>query len=57
MWMRRFVRLVWAVLKELSDERAYERHLAREGRTHSPEEWRKFSECRFHHKYRRARCC
>ncbi len=57
MWMRRFVRLVWAVLKELSDERAYERHLAREGRTHSPEEWRKFSERRFHHKYRRARCC
>ena len=55
--MRRFVRLVLALLRELSDESAYARHLAAHGREHSAEEWRRFSEARLGAKYQRAKCC
>lgn len=56
-WVRSVVRLTWRLLRELSDESAYERHLAHHGRTHSAEEWRRFSEDRLKAKYQRARCC
>ncbi len=56
-WIRSVVRLTWRLLRELSDESAYERHLAHHGRPHSAEEWRRFSECRLKAKYQRARCC
>jgi len=36
--MKRVFRLIRALLRELSDENAYERHLAAHGRSHSGEE-------------------
>ena len=53
--LRRFGRLVLALLREIGDENAYQRHLAR-GRQHSPE-WRRFCEERLRAKYARAKCC
>jgi len=55
--MRRFFRLLVGLLRELSDENAYARHLAAEGREASPAEWRRFSEERMREKYARAKCC
>lgn len=55
--MRAFWSILWGLLRELSDESAYERHLAAHGRTHSPQEWRAFSEERLRAKYARAKCC
>jgi hypothetical protein len=55
--LRQFGALVLALLRELSDESAYQRHLAAHGRTHSGEEWRHFSEHRLRAKYARAKCC
>ena len=55
--MKRLMRLVMAVLRELADESAYQRHLAARGRAHSGEEWRRFSEERLRAKYSRAKCC
>ena len=40
--MRRLFRLVMALLRELADENAYQRHLTAHGRTHSGAEWRRF---------------
>jgi hypothetical protein len=55
--MKRFGRLILALLRELSDESAYQRHLDSHGRTHSGAEWRRFSEERMREKYARAKCC
>lgn len=55
--MKRVARLLWELLRELADENAYARHLAAHGRTHSAEEWRRFSEERLRAKYSRAKCC
>ena len=55
--MREFWRIVVGLLRELSDESAYARHLAAHGLTHSGEEWRRFSEHRLKAKYMRAKCC
>jgi len=55
--LRRVASLVLALLRELSDENAYQRHLAAHGRAHSGEEWRHFSEHRLRAKYARAKCC
>ena len=55
--MRRLFRLVMALLRELADETAYQRHLTAHGCTHSGEEWRRFSEQRLRAKYARAKCC
>ena len=55
--MRRAVRLILSLLRELADENAYHRHLAMHGREHSGEEWRRFSEERLRAKYARAKCC
>jgi hypothetical protein len=46
-----------ALLRELADESAYQRHLTANGRTHSGEEWRRFSEQRLRAKYAQGRCC
>jgi hypothetical protein len=45
------------MLRELADEAAYERHLARRGRSASPAEWRLFSDERQRGKYGRPKCC
>jgi hypothetical protein len=55
--VRRLFRLVMALLRELGDENAYQRHLAAHGRAHSGEEWRRFSEQHLRAKYARAKCC
>jgi hypothetical protein len=55
--VRRIGSLILALLRELADENAYQRHLAIHGRTHSGEEWRRFSEERLRAKYQRAKCC
>jgi len=55
--MKRAARLILALLRELADENAYQRHLAVHGRTASGEEWRRFSEERMRAKYARAKCC
>jgi len=55
--LRRLGAFVLALLRELSDENAYQRHLAARGRAHSPEEWRHFSEHHLRAKYTRAKCC
>ena len=43
--------------RELSDERAYARHLAVHRREHTPDEWRRFSDARLKAKFARGRCC
>ena len=55
--MKRFARLILAILRELADENAYRRHLETHGRAPSGEEWRRFSEERLRAKYARAKCC
>jgi hypothetical protein len=55
--MKRLYELVRDLLRELADENAYQRHLAAHGRTHSAEEWRRFSDERMRAKYMRAKCC
>lgn len=55
--LREFWKIVVGLLRELSDESAYARHLAAHGRQHSGEEWRHFSEHRMKAKYARAKCC
>ena len=55
--MRRFGRLLLAILRELADENAYQRHLAIHDKAASPEEWRRFSEERLRAKYSTAKCC
>jgi hypothetical protein len=55
--LRRIAAGVVQLLREIADENAYARHLAAHGVTHSPAEWRKFSDERFRRKYQRAKCC
>jgi hypothetical protein len=55
--LRRFFSTVLALLREIGDENAYERHLRAHNRVHSPEEWRRFADERFRGKYARAKCC
>lgn len=57
MKVRRFAAIVLGLLRELSDQNAYARHLAAHGRVHSPEEWRRFSDHLMHAKYIRPKCC
>lgn len=58
--MRKLARL-WdlfrGLTRELSDEAAYGRYLRATGRTHSPQEWRHFTDRRYGRKYRNAKCC
>jgi uncharacterized short protein YbdD (DUF466 family) len=55
--LRRFSALLVGLLRELSDENPYRRHLAAHGRDHSPQEWRRFCDQRLRAKYARAKCC
>ena len=50
-------RIAVGMLRELSDEAAYERHLAQSGRSASPAEWRRFADERLRGKYGRPKCC
>ena len=55
--LREVGRVLLGLLRELSDQNAYARHLARHGATHSGAEWRRFTEHRFKAKYSRPKCC
>lgn len=55
--LRKFARLLMALLRELADENAYERHLAAHGCGRSASEWRRFSDDRLRAKYVRPKCC
>ena len=55
--MRRLWWIVREILRELSGERAYQRHLTQHGATHSPDEWRRFCDEHWAKDSRRARCC
>ena len=55
------IKSIWSILvgilREISDESAYQRHLDRHGSKHSGQEYRKFAECRLRQKYQQAKCC
>jgi hypothetical protein len=55
--LRRVASLVLGLLRELSDESAYRRHLEARGVAHSPEQWRRFQNLRLGAKYVRPKCC
>ena len=55
--LRYFARFVAALLRELADERAYQRCLASCGRTESPAEWRRFADERYKARFARPKCC
>ncbi len=55
--MKTVIQFIRALLKEIFDENAYERHLAIHGLTHSPQEWRRFCDSHWEAKSRRGRCC
>jgi len=55
--LRALWKIAIALLRELSDENAYRRHLKAHGSAHSGEEWRKFSEQRLRAKYLKPKCC
>ena len=55
--LRKIGALAWEILRELSDERAYRRHLERHGCAPSREEWRRFSDERLRARYARPKCC
>ncbi len=54
---RGLVRIVKGILREISDQNAYERHLRSRGSVHSAEEWRHFWDARMARKFRRSKCC
>ncbi len=56
-FVRRTGVVLRGLLNELSDQNAYARHLAAHGASHSPAEWRRFSDKRLKAKYERAKCC
>ncbi len=55
--MRRLLRALLAIAREISDESPYRRYLAARGIAHTTENWRAFFEQRMREKYSRAKCC
>ncbi len=55
--LKRIASLMLALLRELADENAYQRHLAAHGRRHSAREWREFCDRRLSARFIRPRCC
>ena len=55
--VRAVLRILLGLLRELSDETPYQRHLAAHGLKHSGEAWRHFSSERFRAKFVKPRCC
>lgn len=53
----RLLGITVGLLRELSDENAYQRHLQLTGHVHSAAEWRTFSDRRHRRKYQNAKCC
>jgi hypothetical protein len=55
--IRRWFDLLRDLLRELSDEAPYQRHLMSHSVAHSPEEWRRFCDEKWGAKAKRSRCC
>jgi hypothetical protein len=55
--VKAFFRSVLALLREIADENAYQRHLRSHGRVHSAVEWRRFSDERLARKFAQSKCC
>jgi hypothetical protein len=55
--MRKLLGTVLAILREISDENAYQRHLRAHNLVHSPLEWRRFLDQRLARKFAQAKCC
>jgi hypothetical protein len=55
--MKKLLRFLKELARELSDENAYARHLQLTGRPHSAAEWRTFIDARHRRKYANAKCC
>ena len=57
----KLLRNVWdvviGILREISDQNAYQRHLRVHCAAHSPEEWRRFMDERLSRKFGQAKCC
>ena len=51
------LRTLLAILREIGDENAYRRYLAKHGLTPSRENWRLFSDQRLAASYRKPKCC
>lgn len=54
---RGLIAMIVGILRNLSDESAYARHLEAHGAIHSREEWQRFTDKRWNAKASRARCC
>ncbi len=55
--IKRAAALLVALLRELSDENAYQRYLAARRLAPSPEAWRRFSNARLAARFERPKCC
>ena len=55
--LRRVCSYFIALARELSDETSYARHLRLTGHSHSPAEWRAFSDRHHRRKYQNNKCC
>jgi hypothetical protein len=55
--LRQLAHVLHEILRELADERAYQRHLEQHHCAHSGAEWRRFCEHHLRAKYQRSRCC
>jgi hypothetical protein len=55
--LRELRRILVGLLRELSDEAAYQRHLAAHGSVSTGDQWRRFSEERLRAKFTAPKCC
>jgi hypothetical protein len=55
--LKRAGNLLVELLRELSDQNAYQRYLAARGVPDSPQEWRHFSKHRLAARFGQAKCC
>lgn len=54
---RALVEIARGILAELSDQAAYQRHLAAHGAADSPAAWREFQDEQWQARARRPKCC
>lgn len=55
--MKKLWGILAGLLRELSDEAPYQRYLLRQGRLHTPAEWRRFTDRRLTARFERPKCC
>ncbi len=54
---RELLEIFTGLLAELTDQAAYQRHLAAHGAVHSPQAWRTFQDQQWQARARRPKCC